>query len=217
MTRLHIFDMDGTLIDNDCDVSWKVFLVRSGIAPREDLDLADKFYEDYKAGNLDYRKFSAFQFREFVGKTPEEMKELCRRHFEVMVRDKCRPGAVALLRKLRSSGAHTAILSSTNTMISEPVREFFGIDRTAGTTLELSPDGRFTGRFAGEYALGKNKVGHMLQMAEELGVRPHEIAAYGDSVNDIPILSAVGEAYAVDPSEALRREAEKNRWPILNW
>ena len=49
MIRLHIFDMDGTLIDNDCDVSWKLFLVRSGIAPRDDLELADRFYENREA------------------------------------------------------------------------------------------------------------------------------------------------------------------------
>ena len=46
MKTLHIFDMDGTLVDNDCDVSWKVFLVDIGVAPRGDLELAQKYYDD---------------------------------------------------------------------------------------------------------------------------------------------------------------------------
>ena len=217
MIRLHIFDMDGTLIDNDCDVSWKVFLVRIGAAPQEDLKLAQKYYDDYAGGKLDYREFLPFQLREFVGRTKEEMAELCQRHFDVVIREKCRPGAIEEMRRVRASGAHSAILSSTNTMISEPVRAFFGIDRACGTTLELSADGRFTGNISGSYALGKNKVGKMLEIAESFGVRPHEIAAYGDSANDIPLLSAVGQAYAVNPSPELRQEAEARNWPVLIW
>ena len=217
MIRLHIFDMDGTLVDNDCDVSWKVFLVNAGIAPREDLELAQRYYEEYAAGTLNFREFIRFQLREFVGKTQAEMAELCRRHFDVMVRRKCRPGAVESVRLAKASGACTAILSSTNTMISEPIRAFFDIDRTCGTTLELTSDGRFTGNIFGEYALGKNKVGFMLRLADELGIRPHEIAAYGDSFNDVPLLSAVGEACVVNPSEALLAEAERHRWTVLNW
>lgn len=217
MTNLHIFDMDGTLIDNDCDVSWKVFLVHIGAAPREDLALAKKYYDDYANGVLDYRDFLPFQLREFVGRTKSEMAKLCQQHFDVVIKEKCRSGAVETLRRVRAAGAHTAILSSTNTMISEPVRAFFGIDQACGTTLELSADGRFTGNISGKYALGKNKVEKMLEIADSLGVRPHEIAAYGDSANDIPLLSAVGQAYAVDPSEELKKEAEARHWPILNW
>ena len=217
MTTLHIFDMDGTLIDNDCDVSWKVFLVHIGVAPREDLTLAQKYYDDYAAGVLDYREFLPFQLREFVGRTQAEMAKLCQQHFDVVIKAKCRPGAVETLKQVHASGAHSAILSSTNTMISEPVRAFFGIDKACGTTLELSPEGRFTGNISGKYALGKNKVEKMLEIADSFGVRPHEVAAYGDSANDIPLLSAVGRPYAVNPSEELRKEAAARHWPILNW
>ena len=49
MMKLYILDMDGTLIDHDCDVSWKEFLVAEGIAPRSDLELAEKFFAERKA------------------------------------------------------------------------------------------------------------------------------------------------------------------------
>ena len=217
MSSLHIFDMDGTLVDNDCDVSWKLFLVDAGIAPRSDLELAQKYYDDYAAGVLDFREFLHFQLREFIGNTRDEMAELCQRHFDTFVRPKCRSGAFDAVRKAHEAGAVTTILSSTNTMISDPVRRHFGIDLANGTTLELDASGRFTGGIVGPYALGENKVAIMRKLAAELGVAPEQVHAYGDSDSDIPLLSAVGHAFAVAPSDALRAEAVARNWPILNW
>ena len=215
--KLYILDMDGTLIDHDCDVSWKEFLVAEGIAPRSDLALVDKFFADYNAGTLDHAAFIAFQFREFVGRSVPEMAEIAQRHFDKVVRPKCRPGAVEFVNRAKASGAATLILSSTCTVISEPVRAFLGIDRACGTTPELSPEGRYTGKISGEYALGPNKVNYMRRFAEEYGITPAAIAACGDSMNDVPLLSAVGTPLVVNPSPALAETALKRNWPILDW
>ena len=67
MAEFYIFDMDGTLVDNDCDVSWKLFLVAAGFAPEGDVALAHKYYDDYAEGVLDLDEFLRFQLREFVG------------------------------------------------------------------------------------------------------------------------------------------------------
>ena len=217
MIAFHIFDMDGTLVDNDCDVSWKLFLVDIGVAPKSDIALAQKYYEDYRDGVLDLDEFLSFQLREFVGHTHAEMAALCQRHFDAVVRPKCRPGAIAAAREVSASGVPSTILSSTNTMISEPVRAFFGITGTAGPTLELDGSGRFTGKLIGDYTLGPQKVVRMRKMAEELGVSPGDVAAYGDSAADIPLLSSVGHPFVVAPSEELRAEALKRNWRILEW
>ena len=217
MAEFYIFDMDGTLVDNDCDVSWKLFLVAAGFAPEGDAALAHKYYDDYAEGVLDLDEFLRFQLREFVGHTKAEMAKICQRHFDEFVRSKCRPGAIEETRRVAASGKPSTILSSTNTMISEPVRAFFGIKETAGPTLELDASGRFTGRLAGDYTLGPQKVVRMRQMAERLGVSPDDIAAYGDSAADIPLLSSVGHPFVVAPSPELRAEAEKRGWPILEW
>ena len=217
MAEFYIFDMDGTLVDNDCDVSWKLFLVAAGFAPEGDVALAHKYYDDYAEGVLDLDEFLRFQLREFVGHTKAEMAKICQRHFDEFVRSKCRPGAIEETRRVAASGKPSTILSSTNTMISEPVRAFFGIKETAGPTLELDGSGRFTGRLAGDYTLGPQKVVRMRQMAARLGVNPEDIAAYGDSAADIPLLSSVGHPFVVAPSPELRAEAEKRGWPILEW
>ena len=83
---LWFFDMDHTLIDNDCDVSWKKFLVQHGLAPAAAMDEADRFFADYLAGHLDYDAFIRFQLAEFASRTPAEMAALARWHFVEVVR-----------------------------------------------------------------------------------------------------------------------------------
>jgi len=209
--------MDGTLVDHDCDVLWKKFLVDNGIAPKSDREKSLEFYADYTAGTMDVEAFIRFQHREFVGHTMAEMRELCGRCFETTLKVNCRPKAVEWIGKVKATGVKTVLLSGTNTVISDFIRAYFGIDIVCGTQLELDADGRFTGGVVGEYALGKGKVTGMLRVAEDLGIRPEEVAAYGDSVNDIPLLAAAGEAYAISPAPKLRAEAERRNWKIFDW
>ena len=75
MADLHIFDMDHTLIESDCDVTWKEFLVAERLAPESDLREAERFFDQYNRGCMDQDEFNAFQLREFIGRTPGEMPQ----------------------------------------------------------------------------------------------------------------------------------------------
>lgn len=217
MIKLHIFDMDHTLIEADCDVTWKQFLVSEGLAPASALAEADRFFDQYNAGCLDQDEFNAFQLREFAGRTREEMAEISRRHFEKMIRPNIRSAAEKLVRSLLDSDVPCAILSSTNRELVAPVAEYFGITDFNGTVLEML-DGRFTGKIApGEFFAGAGKVMVLNRLCEKYAVTPNEVAAYGDSINDAKLLAAVGHPHAVSPSAALRTLAEANKWRILEW
>ena len=217
MVKLHIFDMDHTLIEADCDVTWKQFLVAEKLAPASALQEADRFFEQYNAGCLDQDEFNAFQLREFAGHTHEEMAEISRRHFEKMIRPNIRPAAENYVKKLLADGVPCAILSSTNRELVAPVAEYFGIADFNGTVLEMR-DGIFSGNIApGEFYAGAGKVTVMQRLCAKYGVTPDEVAAYGDSINDAKLLAAVGHPHAVSPSAALEELAKANKWRILEW
>jgi len=211
------FDMDHTLIDNDCDMSWKQFVVRHGLAPESDLAEADRHFDDYNAGVLDVNEFNLFQCREFIGKTEAEMSELSRRHFEEFVADRIYPDGKKLVESLLDAGCPVAILSSTNSIVTRPIADALGIREVLGTTLELDTSGRFTGRITGPYGAREGKVEIAAAWAKKHCVTLAGIAYYGDSVNDIDILRAVGFPNTVNPAPELRELARKNAWPILSW
>ncbi len=57
----------------------------------------------------------------------------------------------------------------------------------------------------------------MAEFCRRRGLTLAEAAYYGDSVNDVPILEAVGHPVAVNPSPLLRRAAEERGWPIIDF
>jgi phosphoserine phosphatase len=122
--KIVFFDMDHTVIAIDCDVSWKYFLSDEGLAPISDRSLADNFLELYHQGKTDIDVFVKFQLKEFIGRTPDEMHRLARRHFDNHVREYVYPKAYQEIRKLRQSGARVALLTGTNRIIAEPLAPY---------------------------------------------------------------------------------------------
>lgn len=212
----YFFDMDHTLINNDCDVSWKQFVVRHKLGPESDLAEAERYFRDYNAGMLDVAEFLLFQFREFIGKTPEQMRPLAKLHFEEYVRPHVYPEARKLVRSLLDTGFPVAILSSTNSVVAQPLAEHLGIREVYGTRLELV-DNRYTGRIVGPYGAQEGKVAIAAAWAKKRGFTLKEFAYYGDSVNDGILLNAVGFPFAVNPSPELCALAREKGWPILHW
>jgi hypothetical protein len=88
-----------------------------------------------------------------------------------------------------------------------------GADRVVATRMVVA-DGRFTGEIE-FYAYGEGKATAVYEMAAAEGYDLTRCYAYSDSVTDVPMLSAVGHPYVVNPDRALRREALARGWPVL--
>lgn len=210
---ISIFDMDHTLIDNDCDVSWKVFLVKKNLAPINALEMADKYFRQYVEGRLDMDAFLEFQLAEFKGRTPEDMAALAREHCESTVKPRIYRDAVAEIETAQSTGRILAICTSTNEVIARPVADLLGIPNLLATRLELR-DGKYTGRIQGPYCGGEGKIPAAADFCREHGTNLNAVTYYGDSKADIPLLSEVGTPVVVNPAPALRETAEKRNWQI---
>ncbi len=215
--EIHIFDMDHTLINADCDISWKSYAVKYGLAPESALAEADRFFDDYNAGTLDIHDFLRFQLREFIGRTPEEMQPHMKRHFEEFILGECRPAGVALVKKLLAQKIPVAILTSTNVCLARPVADHFGIDEVMAPQLELDGTGRYTGRITNSYTAGPGKIAPARDFCTRHGGSLASLTYYGDSINDRNLLEVTGHPVAVNPSPALRAIAEENDWTILAW
>lgn len=212
---LFLFDMDHTLINNDCDVSWKQFLVEKGAAPKSSLERAQHYYDDYVRGELDVAEFLRFQLEEFRGRSYEEMRELAQIHFEEVVKDRVYPFFRELLNELSELNIPRAIVTATNEVIAEPVAKYLKIPAVLATKL-AQEEHLFTGELLGDYCYSENKVG-----AAELFVSQHSLslddsAYFGDSLSDVPLLKRVNYPVLINPGKAVANRFKVGEVNILH-
>ena len=88
-----------------------------------------------------------------------------------------------------------------------------GADHVIATRLEVD-EGKYTGKIR-FYAYAENKAKAITDLARKRGYDLERSFAYSDSATDVPMLEAVGHAYAVNPDKELRKAAREHGWPVL--
>jgi len=213
---IQFWDMDHTLIDNDCDVSWKEFLIGKGLAPGDAVGKNEFFWDQYKNGTLDQAAFIDFQLCEFKGKSVEEMARLAEEHFTRTVKPHIYTEAETMVKASVHKEDVPCLITATNSVIARPVAYWFGFEHVLATEPEIC-DSRYTGKIYGAYCGGKGKIPYMRAFCEKFETTILDCYYYGDSVVDIPIMEAVGHPVAINPMQELKEFAQKKGWPIINF
>ena len=214
--RVVFLDMDHTLVDSDSDVSWKAYLAAQGLGGIRDRIGARWYYFQYRRNRLDIAKFCRFQFRQFRGKTPEQMRPLLDGHFREMVVPRIYRESRELVGRIQKSGREAVLLTATAAAIAAPTAKELGFEHCIGTVLDIK-EGVYTGDKSGTYCGGPGKIGYMDSFLKERGLDPGAASYWGDSTADIPVLEAIGFPVAANPAPGLLKAAGENGWPVVSF
>ena len=214
--KVHFWDMDHTIIDNDCDVSWKEFMIIKGMATEEARTKADFFYQQYLNKCLDIDAFLRFQLEEIKGMAPAALRQLCLEHYDSIVASKVYSQAREMIQQQKAAGDLVCLVTATNRYIAEPVAASLGIEHLLATELAII-DGVFSGSHRDEYCCAAGKLVHMQRFLDEQGKNLACASYFGDSSNDVPVLEKVAFPFATNPSDGLRQHAKKHGWQILDF
>ncbi len=220
--KLAVFDLDNTLLAGDSDHAWGEFLIHAGLVDEQSHRQGnDAFYRQYCAGKLDMHAYVEFAVRPIVGMAREQREALQERFLEQFIEPMRLPRAEALVRRHREQGDYCLVITATNRFITEPIVRRMDAHALIATELE-EVAGRLTGRIAGEPNFQAGKVRRLRQWLAEHNDRAanrlslDDSIGYSDSFNDLPLLTSLAEAVAVDPDEHLRHEAAQRGWPIIS-
>jgi len=216
--KLAIFDLDHTLLSGDSDVLWCDFLMaqgildRAGFAPRN-ADMARR----YADASVTVQAFCDFYVGTLEGRSLAQWQPICERFLNEVVVPRIPASARALVDEHRQQG-HTLIMTTaTNRVITELTARHLGIAELIATEVELS-GGICTGRTTGTLNMREGKVTRLRAWLHDRGLSAALLDTavfYSDSINDLPLLQAVGEAVAVDPDERLFEHARSRGWRVL--
>ena len=209
--------MDFTIVENDCDVSWKEFLVDKKIAPKSSLKLAQKFYQQYLNQCLNINEFIQFQLSEFTQYNQEQMRQLCQEHFDTVIKRKIYPQAKKIIQQQIKQDKLVCLITATNNYIAQPLANYLGIKYLKATKLEEKRKS-FSGHFIPPYCYGLNKTLYMKELIQDLNLENGTATTYyGDSINDISIFKWVTKAFVINAKGKLSQEAIVNNWKQLEF
>ena len=103
------------------------------------------------------------------------------------------------------AGQQVWLVTATPYELAATIATRLGLTGALGTVAE-SVDGVFTGRLVGDILHGAGKAHAVRSLAIREGLNLRRCTAYSDSFNDVPMLSLVGTAVAINPdAEPARR------------
>ncbi len=126
--------------------------------------------------------------------------------------EQVQPFARTLLDEHRAAGRRVVMATTSPFDLVQPLAERLGLDDVIATRYG-ERDGAYDGTIAGHFVWGGGKLSAVRDWAAAHGVSVADSWAYSDSIYDLPLLSAVGHAVAVNPDPRLRLVAVARRWP----
>ncbi|MEU2347211.1 HAD-IB family hydrolase [Modestobacter sp. NPDC049651] len=153
----------------------------------------------------------------FVADRPvSEIVQASEEIYDELMADRIWSGSRALAQQHLDAGQRVWLVTATPVELASIIAHRLGLTGALGTVAEVV-DGRFTGRLVGELMHGEAKAQAVRALAEREGLDLARCTAYSDSTNDLPMLSLVGTAVAVNPDTELRAVARSRGWTVKDF
>jgi HAD superfamily hydrolase (TIGR01490 family) len=123
----------------------------------------------------------------------------------------------AMLSNHQREGHTLVLISASVRYMLEPVVKDLSFDHLLCTDLETGPDGFLTGNPDGPICIARHKQVAAITLSDQIGIDLEQSHAYGNHHSDIPLLKAVGNPVAVQPTLSLKKYAQEKGWPIVNF
>ncbi len=217
--NLAIFDLDNTLLNGDSDYNWGLYLVKKGFLDEEKYKAQNQqFFEEYQAGKLDIFAFAEFQFQFLKNNTRKFLNEVRSDYIDEIIKPIVLKKAVDLVNQHKEAGDSLLIITATNSFITRPIGELFGINELIGTDPEEHL-GEFTGKVKGTPSFKEGKVTRLFDWLEKKNLKLTDFEKtffYSDSHNDLALLEVVNNPVVVNGDKILLEKAQEKNWPTLN-
>jgi len=211
------FDVDNTLVCGSTSILFGKVAFTGGSIKRRDIWRFMWEHVMYMRRGEKNSKMADFKDRALMltkGHSVEELQGLIDQVYRDEIRPRLWPRSLERLKHHLEQGHEVWLVSAAPVELAQAIADDLGATGALGTI--VGHDGNvLTGELVGAPLHGKAKRRAIKALAKERGIGLRKSWAYSDSVNDLPMLSAVGNQVAVNPDQQLRRYAVAAGWEIL--
>jgi HAD superfamily hydrolase (TIGR01490 family) len=213
------FDLDKTLMAGSSGMQFARVAARHGIVGRRQLASWAIEHLRYRLrGTTDERTAEVLRVaRELISGVPAVTIERLGPDVLAAILPRVYPQMLNEVYAHQDAGRATFIVSAAGNGIVEQLAGVLGMEGGIGTRYEVDGEGAFTGRFDGPFVYGPGKVQAMEEFAAAHDIDLASSYAYSDSLSDLPMLRAVGNAVVVNPDPALLEIAREEGWQTMRF
>ena len=214
---LALFDLDKTLLGGDSDFLWGEFLAEIGAVDNVYYQQKNQqFFDDYAKGELNIKKYLEFCLEPLANNTMTQLNSWHQQFMSEKIEPIILEKAQAVVDKHKKSGDRVMVITATNSFVTRPIVERYGISELLATEPEII-NGRFSGKITGLPCFQNGKVTKLKQWLLNNNESLTGSYFYSDSFNDLPLLECVDYPTAVNADKTLTKIAIKNNWNLENW
>ena len=211
------FDVDNTLVCGSTSILFGKVAFTGGSIKRRDIWRFMWEHVMYMRRGEKNSKMADFKDRALMltkGHSVEELQGLIDQVYRDEIKPRLWPRSLERLKHHLEQVHEVWLVSAAPVELAQAIADDLGATGALGTI--VGHDGNvITGELVGAPLHGKAKRRAIKALAKERGISLRKSWAYSDSVNDLPMLSAVGNQVAVNPDQQLRRYAVAAGWEIL--
>ena len=211
---LNIFDLDHTLLKVNSSSAFFTYLLRKKILPRRIRLQALWLALRYHFTKLNLKQLHEEVFRRFLkGRKLSDLKAHVEEFLDQFLDKALCFDIACVFRRAQHLGQTTALISTSPLFLVLPIGKRLGFDHIIASRYGLDAKGVMT--HIEEVVDGKSKATYARQIADQLHLPKSSISAYSDSIEDLPLLRAVGHPVAVGPCKRLSLVALRRNIPIF--
>jgi phosphoserine phosphatase len=158
----------------------------------------DKYFEDFTSNRLKHKDFIELTIKLWEGFKEEDLPK-------IYPQIELRPNVSDVLKQLKNMEIKLALITYMPQKLAELYRNL-SFDFIYGTECEIK-DGIFTGKVL---KMNTNKGIIAKKILDELGFKPNDCIAVGDSKADVEMFEAVGRdnSFTIDANEEIKKYAK---------
>ena len=216
MKKVVVFDLDGTLTNNDTFVSFLLFVLKK--QPGRWLRTWNLPFATFlhKAGFRDNTWLKIEFLKSIVGGLSTESIQQIGSQFSLQLLNSLRQGALAQVDYHRQQGDLLILATASPDLYVRHLADHLGFDSWVCTQLSQQPIGYVDGQLIDGNCYGENKLTKLKTHLESLGYE-HIDVGYSDHEADLPLLTFAKRGVAVSPTKKLAQQCHPNGFEILRW
>lgn len=210
------FDVDDTLIAVKSMFSFQEFwYCHYGCKEEQsafEQDMQARYHKD-----ACWKQLNKLYYQYYQGRSVEQVECAAREWFSELERKTDNLFYQPIVEKLRQhqrNGVIVVFVSGSCIPLMMPVASRLDVQEMLVTNLEVE-NGCYTGCIIPPQTIGSGKAEAINLFLASHNANAGACYAYGDDISDVPMLEAVGNAYAVEGGRGLEQYALKKGWPVL--